>query len=268
MSGMLVLPAESPLRRRLEDMAQSDRLVVFAGIPGAGKSFLLQQLALVAHRAGRRVHLFQWDVARSAFETPALLSRYPEREGVTHPMIIQAVGRWIRAAIVAWHRAHPAPAHLLIGEAPLVGRRLIELAEPGAEPAESLLTAPSSRFLVPVPSLAVRNAIESRRRATSAAPRNDREAADAPPQVVRDSWNQVLREGVAAGLIPAAAPGAGYDPGSYGAIYRHWLRHRQVELLPLDDLLPSIGSVYEVGVIEGELRATHEEVTQIADSIR
>ena len=34
-------------------------------------------------RAGRRAHAIQWDVTRAAFETPEILARYPEVEGVT-----------------------------------------------------------------------------------------------------------------------------------------------------------------------------------------
>lgn len=262
MTGRLALPEDSPLRRRLGEIASTERLVVVSGIPGAGKSLMVQQLALLAQGAGRRVHLFQWDVARTAFETPALLAKYPEADGITHPAIMCGVGFWIRDAIVAWHRDHPGPDRLLIGEAPLLGRRMIELAEPGPEPAESLLTGPGTRFLVPVPSTEVRRVMESRRALTSAAPRHAREAADALPHVVRASWETVFHEGCRAGVIRGPAPTGGipYDPAAYSAVYRHWLQHRRVEFLAIEELLPAAGSVYDVGTIEGELRAIPPEV--------
>ncbi|PWU23936.1 MAG: hypothetical protein C5B48_07755, partial [Candidatus Rokuibacteriota bacterium] len=56
---------------RLEEQIRglrARRLVFFAGLPGTGKSLLVQQLAHVAGAAGRRIHLLQWDVARPVFE--------------------------------------------------------------------------------------------------------------------------------------------------------------------------------------------------------
>jgi signal recognition particle GTPase len=100
-----MVPAESILRTGsalLEDLsraARDDRCVFFAGLPCVGKTLLVQQLALLAHGVGRRVHLLQWDVARLAFETPALLSRYPEVDGVTHAALRKAVGVWVREAL-------------------------------------------------------------------------------------------------------------------------------------------------------------------------
>ena len=67
-----------------------------------GKSLLLQQLTLMALEAGREVHLLQWDTARQVFETP----RYPLLDGATHPMVIKAVGLWLRQALVDWDRDH------------------------------------------------------------------------------------------------------------------------------------------------------------------
>jgi hypothetical protein len=269
-SGAIVWKEGSPLRRRLEAIAASDRIAVIAGIPGAGKSLVVQQLVTIARAAGRKVYLFQWDVARTAFETPALLARFPELDGVTHPAIIGLVGRWIRDAVVAWEARCATGDAFLVGEAPLIGGRMIELAMPGPEPAESLLTAATTRFLVPVPSIEVRRAIESRRAATSAAPRHRHEAADARPGVVRDLWRLLVRQGMEAGIIPPVSGEAvdRYDPSAYWAVYRHWLRHRRSERLMIEELAPVAGSVYDVGPIEGELRATPREVAGLAGSIR
>ena len=81
----------------------------FAGLPGTGKSLLVQQLTQLAASAGRRVHLLQWDVARPPFEASAAGRRYPVVDGVTHPVIRKAVGLWARRAVVAWDEATRNP---------------------------------------------------------------------------------------------------------------------------------------------------------------
>jgi putative protein kinase ArgK-like GTPase of G3E family len=58
----------SPLFAPLAALARQARMVLFAGLPGTGKSLLIRELAHLAHARGRRVHLLQWDVAGPAFE--------------------------------------------------------------------------------------------------------------------------------------------------------------------------------------------------------
>ena len=115
-----------------------------------GKSLLLQQLSLIAGEVGRRVHLLQWDVARGPFETPEILARYPETDGVTHAVIRKAAGLWAREAVGAWQRRHADPRDLLIGEVPLIGNRLIELVQRRDDEVEGLLAGEGSVFLIPV----------------------------------------------------------------------------------------------------------------------
>src|SRR3954451_10462208 len=142
MTSASVLPPDSELYRRLHAAAVERRCVLFAGLPGVGKSLLLQQVSLIAHEVGRRVSLLQWDVARGPFETPEILARYPEIDGVTHAAIRKAAGLWAREAVGAWDRTHPGRsdgADVLIGEVPLVGNRLIELVQRRDDAAEALL---------------------------------------------------------------------------------------------------------------------------------
>jgi hypothetical protein len=232
----VVVPAGSPLRTALEELAAGARMVFLAGLPGTGKSLLLHQLAHLAHARGRDVSLLQWDVARPPFEAHPAGRRYPTEGGVTHGLIRLAVGGWARHALVRWDREHPAPAHLLLGELPLVGHRLIELARPAADAAEALLQAPGCRFVVPVPSAAVRRHLEGERERRAAAPRHEREREDAPPAVLRDLWRQLA--GVAAKLGIAAGAGD-YDPRVYAEVYRAVLRHRRPAVLPVEARLPA-----------------------------
>src|SRR6187401_1123619 len=122
-------------------------MVFVAGLPGVGKSLFIRELARAAHAAGRTVHLLQWDVVRLAFASPSIDARYPERDGITHAVIRKAVGRWARAAVLRWYRAHHASTHILIGEVPIIGNRLLELVQVQDNEAEPLLAGIDALFI-------------------------------------------------------------------------------------------------------------------------
>ncbi|MEZ4869016.1 MAG: hypothetical protein R3C14_47280 [Caldilineaceae bacterium] len=265
----IIIPQTTPLYHTLQQWVTEKRLLFFAGLPGVGKSLLLQQAALMAYQAGRTVHLLQWDVARAAFETPPLLARYPEVAGVTHPAIRQAVGRWARRAVQQWHERHPAAEHLLIGELPLLGNRLLALVEEQPDGAEALLAGPSAHFVIPVPTQAVRQVIETARARTIAAPQHHKERADAPPNVLQLLWHDLYRLAGELDLIPgdvaqtssAALPA--YDPQIYGAVYQHLLHARPTSVLSIATVLPKVGSVYALPIPVNEIVATLAEVDAI-----
>lgn len=226
------------------------------GLPGTGKSLVIRELSRLAAAAGRTVHTVQWDVARPAFEAAPAGRRYPLAGGVTHVVIRKAAGLWVRDAVASWHATHPEPAHLLIGELPLVGGRFIELARPADDAAEKALAAPPCHFVIPVPSREVRTFIEAERDRRMARPAHPREREDAPSQVLRALWDDLV--GAARTLaLPAAPAGPGpvaYDPAIYEAVYRHVLARRHTETLPLTRVLQT-GSIsaYDVGVPTLEL---------------
>jgi len=58
-------------------------------------------------------------------------------------------------AVANWAAAHAGDDALLLGEAPFVGNRLIELARREADAAECFLAARTTLFIVPAPTLAV-----------------------------------------------------------------------------------------------------------------
>ena len=257
-----ILPPDSAIRARFADLiAEADR-VFFAGLPGVGKSLLLQQMTLMASASGREVTLLQWDVLRQPFETP----RYPLQNGATHPLVIQAAGTWLRAALPT------LDCDLLIGELPLVGGRLMELARRMDDAAETLLRDARTQFVIPAPSREVRAVIESRRAQTIAAPQHKSEADDAPPNVLRALW-QDLRT-LAHELQLADAPtDESYAPELYAAVYLHLLRHRHARVLPVDALLPATESVYahtdalnHVAATPAEAQATLRQVEANPDA--
>jgi len=223
------------LHRQLTDLARSARIVVVTGLPGTGKSLIVREIAHLALVARRGVRLLRWDVVRPAFETSPAGRRYPVVDGVTHPMIRVAVGGWARRAVAREARA----AALLVAEAPLVGGRLVELVRCIDDPAEPLLAAPSCRFLVPVPSPAVRAFLEAERQRRTTAPQHVRERDDAPPQVLRDLWRELLGVSRAMGLTTSRSADVPYDGDVYRRVYETVLRHRHRDVVALDTVLPT-----------------------------
>jgi hypothetical protein len=262
----LPVHADRNVSTALQTLA-TQRLVFFAGLPGTGKSFLSHQLAHLAHAAGRTIHLLQWDVARPVFESSPAGQAYPVIQGVTHGLIRLAVGRWARHAIAQWQQRYGAPQHLLIGETPFVGNRLMELARPVSDPAEALLCDAACCFVIPVPSRTVRHYIEQDRQHRATNPLHAREREDAPPHVLRALWAQLVQVATMLGLSPAAATttdGAAvpYDPVIYQRVYEALLAHRHTYPVPVDTVLPTKAlSVYDFTVPTYEVVPTAEEVT-------
>lgn len=221
---------------------------------------MLQQAVLLAGRAGRVVHLLQWDVTRAVFETDENLRRYSQVGGFTHITIRRAVGRWVRQGIADWHAAAP-PRGLLIGEAPILGNRLVELIEPAPDAIEPLLSGGQSLFLILVPSREVRRSIETARERTTRKPAHEREKADAAPDVLRCLYREVELE--AGRQRIAAAAGGGYNPDIYSRVFQYVLKDRNHEVLIIDETLPVMSSVYDMGPIEGELAADPAAVSRL-----
>jgi hypothetical protein len=255
----LILPAGSRAHRMLSEAVGNCKAIFFAGLPGVGKSLLLQQTALLAHAAGRTLHLLQWDVARQGFETPGILARYPEVEGTTHAAIRRAAGFWVRDAVARWAAAHAGDDALLLGEAPFVGNRLIELARREADAAESFLAARSTLFIIPAPTLAVRRAIQAMREREIEQPRHVRETANAPPNVLTLLMQELRAAGAALG-VPGVRSEGDYDPEVYTAVYSWLLEHRHARALAIDECWPVVASPYDLDVGVTELQPTPAEV--------
>ncbi len=257
------MSGDRDLHARLEALARSPRIVFLAGLPGTGKSLLIHQLAHLAAGAGRAVHLFQWDVVRPLFEACEAGRRYPMVDGVTHAVVRKAVGLWSRRALVEWQRRCAAPEHLLIGELPLAGNRLMELARPADDAAEPILAAASCRFAIAVPSAEVRRFLEAERGRRAARPVHPREREDAPPGVLRALWLDLVRVARALGITlesPTAEGEPAYDPLVYRRVYEALLRHRHVDVVPLETVLPTRHlSPYDFAVAREELLPREDE---------
>jgi hypothetical protein len=262
MTGEVAISSEADLARELGVLARTQRMVFFAGLPGVGKSLFIRELARTAHTAGRQVHLLQWDVVRPAFVTPEIDARYPQIDGVTHAMIRKAVGRWSRGAVLRWHRQHDA-AHILIGEVPLVGCRLLDLVQSIADDAEALLAGPDVLFATPVPSEALRYVIENARGRTFANPANPREGEDAPPALLKRAWQELHGHALSIGATRATDAEAAFDPEVYAAAHRHLLRHRHNLTIRMNAQLRSRQSVYDLDFAARELVPQQGEAADI-----
>ncbi|VAW42757.1 hypothetical protein MNBD_CHLOROFLEXI01-2875 [hydrothermal vent metagenome] len=263
----IILPTDSNIYTAFQKIAGQQRLVFFAGLPGTGKSLLIQQLAVIAQQAGRTVHLLQWDVTRGAFETAVILQKYPEIDGSTHPAIRKAVGLWAREAVYRWANSHD-DSHLLIGEVPLIGNRLSELSQPYNDAAEAVLSSPDCLFVIPAPNQAVRQVIETARARTIANPRHEKERKDAQPNVLQLLWQQIAEIGAELGLTNRKlGKNVAYDPKVYTAVYQHLLQHRHHQTLPIDTVLTPNGSAYALQINGTELAATPSEVAAIMQKI-
>ena len=262
----LVVAADPKLADELTGLG-GRRMVFVAGLPGTGKSLLVHQLAHLTARAGRHVHLLQWDIARPVFEASPAGQRYPLDNGVTHPMVRKAAGLWVRQAVVDWNDRNPGPRHLLIGETPFVGNRFVELARRLADDAEMLLTSASCRFVIAVPSAEVRRFLEDERARRAENPLHPREREDAPPHVLQDLWRELFDLGKRLGIAPGAATAGAvppYDPAVYQRVFDKLLAHRNVEVVPLRVVLPTSAlSVYDYAMALPDLVPTSAEADTI-----
>ena len=103
--------------------------------------------------------------------------------------------------------------------------------------------------------------IEAARERSMTSPRHERERADAAPNVLRALWEDVYREGHAAGTVASLPAGPiPYDPVAYRDVYLSWLKHRHVVVLDMDRQLTAAESVYVVDAIAGELAPAKDEV--------
>ena len=267
MSGRSIVPPDSALYATLRRVATDRRCVFFAGLPGVGKSLLLQQLSLIAGEVGRRIHLLQWDVARGPFDAPEILGRYPEVDGVTHAVIRKAVGLWAREAVGAWHLGQPDPADLLIGEVPLIGNRLIELVQRRDDGVEALLAGEETVFFIPVPSRDVRRVIEAARSREMASPLHERERANAVPSLVQALWEEISTVARELGVAGGSGAGDVFEPEVYARVYERLLCHRRPVRLDVTTALPVQASVYDAPAVAGELMPTTGDVERIMAAI-
>ena len=253
----------------LNRLVDNQRIVFLTGLPGVGKSLLLNQLAHLAHFSGHQVYLLQWDILRDAFMTDRIASLFPDTDGITHSVIRRAAGLWVRQAVAQWHQKHLGEKSILIGEAPLIGNRLLELVLPRNDAAESILLEKSTRFVLPIPSRRIRRLMETARQTSIKNPRNSRELNDAAPEVLKALWRELIRAAMALNIpTPPKGSDEGYDPRIYESVYLQVLKHRRYEITRLNITLSTHSrSVYTFNMPVEELIPNASEVSHSIEEV-
>lgn len=249
------------LSEPLRDELARTRCVTIVGLPGMGKSLCVRELASLSARHAQQPHLLQWDLARLAWDTPSILARYPEIDGVTHAVIRKAAGLWVRDAVQRWFERH-GPGHQLLIEAPLVGGRFSQLAAQHPDAVESLLSGESSAFLVMLPTLELQQQLRQRRSQQLQPGGHALEQHNASVAVL-DLQMQVLAAAAARlGLPPMNA--SHYNPTLYESVMRAVLRHRRVRWLRQSELVDASGSVYD---LPSQIRRIEPDAGEVARTI-
>jgi len=253
----------------LNRLVDNQRIVFLTGLPGVGKSLLLNQLAHLAHFSGHQVYLLQWDILRDAFMTNRIASLFPDTDGITHSVIRRAAGLWVRQAVAQWHQKHLGEKSILIGEAPLIGNRLLELVLPRNDAAESILLEKSTRFVLPIPSRRIRRLMETARQTSIKNPRNSRELNDAAPEVLKALWRELIRAAMALNIpTPPKGSDEDYDPRIYESVYLQVLKHRRYEITRLNITLSTHSrSVYTFNMPVEELIPNASEVSHSIEEV-
>ncbi len=257
---MIVIPEETNVGKQLEQAAATKHIVMFSGIPGVGKSLMLQQMSLYAEKAGRKVYLMQWDLVRKSFETEKFLKKYPEIDGVTHAAVRKAVGLWCRQAISRWNNENNDLNNILIIELPVIGGRLVELMHPEQDDVEMLLSSDDVITFTIVPSVNIRKKIIGVRNETIANPRNDKENRDAPDAVLNDLWATIRKIYNIEHGIDSDDQIFTYDVDIYKSVFSKITQYRNAAFLDIDTLYPTKGSAYDMVTATKSFTPTSEEV--------
>ncbi len=236
------------------------RCIVVVGLPGTGKSFLVRRAARLAVAGGRTVHALQWDMVRLAWDTPEILARFPEVEGITHAAIRGALGLWVRGAMAEWFQSHAARGDLLLVEAPVIGGRFSELAKRVNDAVETHLADPRTLFIVVAPTIGLQQQLRQRRAAETHAGQQALERHNASLGVLDIQLAGVEQVARLWGS-PPRIPGV-YDPDLYIEVMRAVLKHRHVLVVRPDSLDAERASVYDLGPETLRMRATDEEVAR------
>ena len=265
----IIIPPTSQVCMMLNRLVDNQRIVFLTGLPGVGKSLLLNQLAHLAHFSGHQVYLLQWDILRDAFMTDRIASLFPDTDGITHSVIRRAAGLWVRQAVAQWHQKHLGEKSILIGEAPLIGNRLLELVLPRNDAAESILLDKSTRFVLPIPSRRILRLMETARQTSIKNPRNSRELNDAAPEVLKALWRELIRAAMALNIpTPPKGSDEGYDPRIYESVYLQVLKHRRYEITRLNITLSTHSrSVYTFNMPVEELIPNASEVSHSIEEV-
>jgi len=234
-SILKAIPEPSPVYQTLDALVKECKIVIFSGLPGVGKSLYVNAFQALAKKEGKKLTLIQWDVARKAFETEDILSRFPMGDGTVHNGLKLIAGKWLMDEVEMWIDIHAEDSELLLIEAPLVGHRFIELVQQNAsEELEQYLSSDEVQVVMPIPTNEVRSIIEEAR-----AKQVKEEAkvwSGAKPSVMLMLWKMTCGIAVEFGKEIDMDGQPPYDPEIYSFVFSEILKHRHFVPLIIDEV--------------------------------
>ncbi|MEX0286016.1 MAG: hypothetical protein AB3N23_15525 [Paracoccaceae bacterium] len=231
---------------------------------------MLRELVSMAVAAGRHVQIMRWDNGLAAFSTEDLLSRFPDIADGWHPILRLAAGHWGRERLVRWMAENRDPAHMLIGEVPIIGNRYSEFVAKRDDDVEAALRSEATEFFYAVPTAELRAEQEAMRRATFESPRHPDEAKDAPPSTMELAWQWTYEKAVELDLVSGTQHTGvvPYDEKAYRLFFDHLLRHRNARALRFDQVYDFAGSAHELGAGISEIMALPDEVERAIEHVQ
>lgn len=222
------------LMQQLMTLVKEHQMIVVTGLPGVGKSLYLNILNALAQSQGKEVEVIQWDVARKAFETDYIQSIFPMGTATVHNGLKLVAGKWLIEVLVERLQNNQSDRKLLLVEAPLIGHRFVELVHRNTNSElETYLSSEKVKFVVPVPSRKLRKHIEIER--SQQVSENAKVWSGAKPSVVLALWNHLCEIAVEL-QCHDNIENRQYDPELYACVYSEILKHRNFEILNIDDV--------------------------------
>lgn len=230
-----IIPAVSRIYKTIQHGLKDTKIIVLSGLPGVGKSLYIQFLQDFIQLQNQSFDIIQWDIARKAFETKEIQSKFPMGEGTVHNGLKLIAGKWLIDTVVDWIIDNRDNQKILIIEAPLCGHRFVELAKvQNDEWLEDYLSSQKVKVLVPIPSKKVRQKIEDARAAQVSD--NAKVWAGAKPSVMLMLWKHTCEIANEFGHNIDLNTQPPYDPEVYEFVFGKILKHRQFIPLHIDEI--------------------------------
>lgn len=234
MSFLNIIPSDSPIRQSLESLTKA-KIVVFSGLPGVGKSLYINSFQAIADQKGKEIDIIQWDVARKAFETEYICKHFPMGAGTVHNGLKLIAGLWLMETIKHWIDFNKKSDNILLIEAPLVGHRFVELVQKQIDTdLENFLSSELCKFVIPIPSKKVREAIEAERNRQVS--ENAKVWSGAKPSVMLMIWKRTCEIANEFGENIDLSEQPPYDPQTYQLVFSRILKHRQFVTLSINEI--------------------------------
>lgn len=233
--ALKAIPQESDVYLTLNELVDEVRIAIFSGLPGVGKSLYINAFQALAENKGKKISVIQWDLARKAFETPAISEYFPMGEGIVHNGLKLAAGKWLMDEVSLWIEEHEDDDEILLIEAPLVGNRFIELVKIQTDAIlESYLSHEGVQVIMPIPSKEVRTKIEAERKRQV----NDdaKVWTGAKPSVMLMLWKMTCGIANEFGKSIDMSGQPDYDPEVYEFVFSEILKHRYFLPLFVDEV--------------------------------